>query len=129
MVEAGSLEEVEAALAASPETDLVLLDLNMPGMQGFSGLVLLRAQFPSTPVAVISANEEAAVVRRALEFGAAGYITKSASPDEIRAALRAMLAGEMWLPPGHRARAARRPTPTRRSRPSWRSSRRSRSGS
>jgi DNA-binding NarL/FixJ family response regulator len=99
VVEAGSLEEVEAALTAAPETDLVLLDLNMPGMHGFSGLVFLRAQFPSTPVAVISANEEAAVVRRALDFGAAGYITKSASPDQIRAAVRAMLAGEMWLPP------------------------------
>jgi DNA-binding NarL/FixJ family response regulator len=98
VVEAGSLEEVEAALTAAPETDLVLLDLNMPGMQGFSGLVLLRAQFPSTPVAVISANEEAAVVRRALDFGAAGYIAKSAAPEQIRAALLAMLAGEMWLP-------------------------------
>jgi DNA-binding NarL/FixJ family response regulator len=98
VVEAGSLDEVEAALTAAPETDLVLLDLNMPGMHGFSGLVFLRAQFPSTPVAVISANEEATVVRRALDFGAAGYITKSASPDQIRAAVRAMLAGEMWLP-------------------------------
>jgi DNA-binding NarL/FixJ family response regulator len=100
VVEAGSLEGVEAALAAAPDTDLVMLDLNMPGMHGFSGLVFLRAQFPSTPVAVISANEEAAVVRRAIEFGAAGYITKSAAPEEIRAALLAMLGGEMWLPPG-----------------------------
>jgi DNA-binding NarL/FixJ family response regulator len=100
VVEAGSLDGVEAALSAAPDTDLVLLDLNMPGMQGFSGLVFLRAQFPSTPVAVISANEEAAVVRRALDFGAAGYIAKSAAPEEIRAALRAMLAGELWLPPG-----------------------------
>ncbi len=100
VVEAGALEDVEAALAAGPETDLVLLDLNMPGMRGFSGLVLLRAQFPSTPVAVISANEEAAVVRRAIEFGAAGYITKAAAQGEIRAALQALLAGETWLPPG-----------------------------
>jgi DNA-binding NarL/FixJ family response regulator len=100
VVEAGSLEEVEAALAADPETDLVMLDLNMPGMQGFAGLVLLRAEFPSTPVSVISANEEASVVRRAIDLGAAGYITKSVSPGEIRAALRALLAGEMWLPPG-----------------------------
>jgi len=100
VVEAGSLERVEAALAAALETDLVMLDLNMPGMQGLAGLVLLRAQFPSTPVAVISANEEAAVVRRAIEFGAAGYITKSASPGEIRAALLALLAGEICLPQG-----------------------------
>ena len=100
VVEAGSLDGVEVAMAAGPETDLVMLDLNMPGMQGLSGLVFLRAQFPSTPVAVISANEEASVVRRAIEFGAAGYIAKSATPDQIHAALRAMLAGEMSLPPG-----------------------------
>ena len=100
VVEAGSLERVEAALTATSETDLVMLDLNMPGMQGLAGLVFLRAAFPSTPVAVISANEEASVVRRAIEFGAAGYITKSASPGEIREALLALLAGEIWLPPG-----------------------------
>jgi DNA-binding NarL/FixJ family response regulator len=100
VVEAGSLERVEAALAAAAETDLVMLDLNMPGMHGLAGLVFLRAQFPSTPVAVISANEEASVVRRALELGASGYIAKSAAPGEIRAALRALLAGELWLPPG-----------------------------
>jgi DNA-binding NarL/FixJ family response regulator len=100
VLEAGSLERVEAALAAAPETDLVMLDLNMPGMQGFAGLVFLRAQFPSTPVAVISANEEASVVRRAIEFGAAGYITKSASPGQIHAALLALLAGDTWLPQG-----------------------------
>jgi DNA-binding NarL/FixJ family response regulator len=100
VVEAGSLQAVEAALLAAPETDLVMLDLNMPGMQGFSGLVFLRAQFPSTPVAVVSANEEASVVRRAIEFGAAGYVSKSASPAEIRSALVALLAGEMSLPDG-----------------------------
>ncbi len=100
VVEAGSLQAVEAALLAAPETDLVMLDLNMPGMQGFSGLVFLRAQFPSTPVAVVSANEEASVVRRAIEFGAAGYVSKSASPAQIRSALRALMAGEMSLPDG-----------------------------
>jgi DNA-binding NarL/FixJ family response regulator len=100
VIEADSLERVEAALAATADTDLVMLDLNMPGMHGLSGLVFLRAQFPSTPVAVISANEEASVVRRAIEFGAAGYIPKSAPQAEIRAALQALLAGEMWLPRG-----------------------------
>jgi DNA-binding NarL/FixJ family response regulator len=100
IAEAGSLDGVRAELEAAPETDLVLLDLNMPGMHGFSGLLFLRAQFPAVPVAVISANEEPQVIRRALEFGAAGYIPKSAAPGEIRAALAAFLAGETWLPAG-----------------------------
>lgn len=100
IAEAGSLDGVRAELESAPETDLVLLDLNMPGMHGFSGLLFLRAQFPAVPVVVISANEEPRVVRHALELGAAGYIAKSAAPGEIRGALAALLAGETWLPPG-----------------------------
>jgi DNA-binding NarL/FixJ family response regulator len=99
IAEAGALDTVRAEIEAAPDTDLVLLDLNMPGMHGFSGLLFLRAQFPAVPVAVISANEEPRVVRRAVELGAAGYIPKSATPDEIRGALAALLAGEAWLPP------------------------------
>jgi DNA-binding NarL/FixJ family response regulator len=98
ITEADSFDSLRAALDAAAETDLVLLDLNMPGMQGFSGLLFLRAQFPAVPVAVISANEEPRVVRLALELGAIGYIAKSATPGEIRAALAALLAGRSWRP-------------------------------
>ncbi|WP_119460383.1 response regulator transcription factor [Rhodospirillaceae bacterium SYSU D60014] len=100
IAEAGSLDDVQMTLEATPETDLLLLDLNMPGMQGFSGLLFLRTQFPAVPIAIISANEEPQVMRRAFAFGAAGYVPKSAGPDKIRAALAAVLAGETWLPPG-----------------------------
>lgn len=98
IAEADSFDSLRASLDAAAETDLVLLDLNMPGMQGFSGLLFLRAQFPAVPVAVISANEEPRVVRLALELGAIGYIAKSATPAEIRAALAALLAGRSWRP-------------------------------
>ena len=98
IAEADSFDSLRAALDAAAETDLVLLDLNMPGMQGFSGLLFLRAQFPAVPVAIISANEEPRVVRLALELGAIGYIAKSATPAEIRAALAALLAGRSWRP-------------------------------
>jgi DNA-binding NarL/FixJ family response regulator len=97
-VEAESFEALCARLEADPEVDLVLLDLNMPGMHGFSGLLYLRAEFAAVPVVVISANEKPNVMRRALDLGAVGYIPKSTAAGEIRRALRALLAGETWLP-------------------------------
>jgi DNA-binding NarL/FixJ family response regulator len=99
IAEADSFDSLRQSLAAAAETDLVLLDLNMPGMQGFSGLLFLRAQFSAVPVAIISATDEPRVIRRALEFGALGYIVKSATPGEIRAALAALFAGNTWTPP------------------------------
>jgi len=78
----------------------VLLDLNMPGVRGFSGLLLLRAQYPDVPVMIISAVEDGAVVRRAFELGAAGYLHKSVGPAEIRRAIETVLAGEVFVPEG-----------------------------
>ncbi|HTZ81442.1 MAG TPA: response regulator transcription factor [Stellaceae bacterium] len=98
IAEADSFESLRRQLEAVPETDLVLLDLKMPGSQGFSGLLYLRAAFSAVPVAIISANEEPRVMRLALELGALGYIPKSATPGDIRAALSALLAGKTWLP-------------------------------
>ncbi|HEY1865398.1 MAG TPA: response regulator transcription factor, partial [Roseiarcus sp.] len=88
-----------AALDASPETDLVLLDLTMPGVRGFSGLLFLRSERPSTPVIVVSGNEERAVIRHCMEFGAAGFIPKTNSLDTMRAAIAQVLDGGRWTPP------------------------------
>lgn len=96
--EAGDLDGLSAALAADRDCDLVLLDLNMPGVRGFSGLLLLRAQYPDVPVMIISAVEDSAVIRRAFELGAAGYLRKSVGPPEIRRAIETVLAGEMFVP-------------------------------
>lgn len=98
LVEAASIAELEALLNQSSEWDLVLLDLNMPGAYGFSGLVLLRGQYPQLPVVMISAQEEAAVVARAREFGASGFIPKSSSLETIQQAVRAVLDGDVWWP-------------------------------
>jgi DNA-binding NarL/FixJ family response regulator len=98
--EAGDLIELNAALEADRDCDLVLLDLNMPGARGFSGLLLLRAQYPDLPVMIISAVEDATVVRRAFELGAAGYLSKSVGPAEIRRAIETVLAGEVFVPAG-----------------------------
>nr|MBF0682136.1 response regulator transcription factor [Pseudomonas sp.] len=98
LVEAASIAELEALLNQSSEWDLVLLDLNMPGAYGFSGLVLLRGQYPQLPVVMISAQEDASVVARAREFGASGFIPKSSSLETIQQAVRAVLDGDVWWP-------------------------------
>ncbi len=98
IVEAGAFDEVTRHLGAGGDADLVLLDLNMPGMQGFSGLAYLRASHPETPVLVVSGSTSAAVVRRCLEFGAAGFLPKTEGIESMRDAIRAVLAGGTWTP-------------------------------
>ncbi|TXH02539.1 MAG: response regulator transcription factor [Nevskiaceae bacterium] len=100
IVEAASLDTLQQAVASHADADLILLDLHMPGAQGFSSLVYLRAQYPAIPVAVVSAAEEPAVIRRALDFGAAAYIPKSTPIERIGVALRTVLDGGVWLPEG-----------------------------
>ena len=68
---ADTLPRVQAALDSQPETDALLLDLDMPGMDGLTGLGLLRAGYPTVPIIVVSAARDAAVPRRAYELGAA----------------------------------------------------------
>jgi DNA-binding NarL/FixJ family response regulator len=97
--EAGSLEAVTEILDRGDEVDLVLLDLNMPGVRGYSGLMYLRAQFPAVPVVVVSANEDPATIRRCMEFGAAGFVPKSLGTDSIREALSTVMDGDVWTPP------------------------------
>ena len=79
IVEASSLDTLQRAIAEHPDADLILLDLRMPGAKGFSSLLYLRAEHPTVPIIVVSALEAASVVQRALDFGASGFIPKSAS--------------------------------------------------
>jgi DNA-binding NarL/FixJ family response regulator len=99
LVEAESIADLEARLTEKSDWDLVLLDLNMPGAYGFSGLVLLRGQYPQVPVVMVSAQEEAAVVVKSREFGASGFIPKSSSLEIIQKAVRTVLDGDVWWPP------------------------------
>jgi DNA-binding NarL/FixJ family response regulator len=96
---AGSLAEAQAALEQQPETDALLLDLDMPGMDGLTGLALLRSKHPAVPIIVVSAAREATVVRSAYELGASAYIEKSASLKEIVGTVNAVLEGEIFAPP------------------------------
>ena len=94
IIEAGSLDELTTRLAADRAVDLILLDLTMPGVQGLSGLLFLRAQYPEIPVVVVSASEDATTIRNAIGFGASGYVPKSQPVDGIRMAVRKVLEGE-----------------------------------
>ncbi|MCY1708215.1 response regulator [Pannonibacter sp. SL95] len=99
IIEAGALEDVTGRLESVGDVDLVLLDLTMPGMRGFSGLMYLRAQYPAVPVVIVSANEEAGAIRRSIEFGASGFIPKSRGIDVIRDAIGIVMDGGVWTPP------------------------------
>ena len=97
--EAGSFDDVAALLERGGEVDLILLDLTMPGVRGFSGLMYLRAQYPSVPVVVVSANDDPAVIRRCMEFGASGFIPKTLGVEAMRVAIARVLEGGVWTPP------------------------------
>ena len=98
IVECGSLADVAKALEARSDVDLVLLDLAMPGVRGFSGLMVLRAQYPSVPVVVVSGREERSVIRLCIDFGASGFIPKSTDMEAMQGAIRTVLAGDVWVP-------------------------------
>jgi DNA-binding NarL/FixJ family response regulator len=99
IAEAGSFDEASALLDRGGEVDLVLLDLTMPGVRGFSGLMYLRAQYPSVPVVVVSANDDPAVIRRCMDFGASGFIPKTLDVESMRTAISRVLEGGVWTPP------------------------------
>ena len=96
--EASDLASLGHELNRGEPVDLILLDLAMPGVSGFSGLLYLRSQHPEIPVIVVSATEDRGIMRRCIEVGAAGYIPKSTEVDQMRDAIRMVLAGEIWTP-------------------------------
>jgi DNA-binding NarL/FixJ family response regulator len=98
IIEASSLDTLQRAIVEHPDADLILLDLRMPGARGFSSLLYLRAEHPAVPVIVVSAAEDASVVQRALDFGASGFIPKSARIEAIGEVLRTVLGGGVAAP-------------------------------
>lgn len=97
-LEANSFESLQQLVEENPDVDLVLLDLHMPGVSGFAGLVYLCKRYPSVPVVIISANEDPLVIHRALDHGAAGFIPKSSDLQTITNAIGDILMGEVWVP-------------------------------
>jgi two-component system, NarL family, nitrate/nitrite response regulator NarL len=95
---AGSAEEGLTVLEGNPETDLVLIDLRLPGMDGFGALSAYATRFPTVSRVLISGEEGADIARRAFDAGASGFIPKSMAVDEVAAAIRQVLDGGVFVP-------------------------------
>ena len=95
--EAGNCPQALERMAAR-RYDMVLLDLNMPGVSHLDALAALREAAPDTPVVVLSGEADPRVVRAAIERGAMGFIPKAATPEVLIEALRLVLANGVYLP-------------------------------
>jgi DNA-binding NarL/FixJ family response regulator len=91
ILEASCLQSLLRLFDGAVRADLVLLDLDMPGVNGLSGLETLRSRYPDTPVAILSATEAPDIVQAARELGAIAFFPKSASPKVFSAALAALV--------------------------------------
>ena len=100
ILEAGDFDSAKTIVAGNDDIDLVLLDLTMPGAAGLSGLVSLRGINAAVPLVVVSAHDDPETIRRSLELGASGFISKSASMEEIRGAVETVLNGGVTAPEG-----------------------------
>jgi DNA-binding NarL/FixJ family response regulator len=100
VLDADSVSSLQQLIEQHHDADLLLLDLHMPGASGFSALVHVRATQPSLPVVVVSGNEEPGVMQRAIGHGASGYIPKATTTEQMGAAIKSVLEGDVWLPAG-----------------------------
>ena len=98
IIEASSLKELERLVDDNEKPDLIILDLMIPGVRGFSALVYLRGIYPDTPIIIISGLEQESVIRAAAEYGARGYIKKTSKLPSIIEAINAVLKGEKIFP-------------------------------
>ena len=98
--EASTLDEARQVIGGNADLDLdmILLDLQMPGSIGFSGLVALRNAAPEVPIIVVSAATSTETMRDSITYGAAGFIPKSFSRDQIGVGMRCVMNGEVYLP-------------------------------
>ena len=111
--ETGSFDDLTKSLELDAEVDLVLLDLSMPGISGFSGLIYLRAQYPAIPVVIVSASDDVGTIRQSLDFGASGFIPKRFGVETLRDAILKVMDGDVWIPPDVDMAAAADPEMTR----------------
>jgi DNA-binding NarL/FixJ family response regulator len=96
--QAESLPELQQVVEQHKDADLILLDLQMPGAHGYSGLVFLRSHYPAIPVIVVSACEDPAIMCQAIDHEASGYISKSSPLEHIAKAIEMVLQGDIYLP-------------------------------
>lgn len=99
LLQAADLPQTLERLAQHPQLDLILLDLKMPGMDGFEGLRQVRQMAPKTPVAILSAYSDRELISEALRAGAKGYIPKASSESVLRHAVSLLTEGGSYIPP------------------------------
>ncbi len=97
-LEAQTIAELEQQLNNNNTSDLLLLDLNIPGAHGFNTLIHVRNHFPQIPVVIVSAHEDHDTISQAMGYGAAGFVPKSTPVDDIYTAIIQVLSGNIWLP-------------------------------
>ncbi|PCI33972.1 MAG: DNA-binding response regulator [Alphaproteobacteria bacterium] len=90
--------ETMEALDQLPPFDLILLDLNLPGAEGFSCLIAIRSKVPSVPVMMVSSTDNEATVRESFSHGAMGYLPKSSSQEVMKNAIRLVMSGSNYIP-------------------------------
>lgn len=100
VLESADFESALNLLDNDGEFDLVLLDLALPGIDGFAGLDILRRRYPAMPVAVVSAFDDTPTITRVLNLGASGFIPKAFSGEALLTAIREVLAGNIFRPTG-----------------------------
>jgi DNA-binding NarL/FixJ family response regulator len=100
IIQSDSLESTLRALEQNTDFDLVLLDLNMPGCDGFYGLIRVSKDFPQVPIAVISASDSVEVISKVMNIGAKGFIPKATATPNLADALKYIMGGNNWLPEG-----------------------------
>jgi DNA-binding NarL/FixJ family response regulator len=96
--ESADFETTLQVLSNQEELDILLLDLHMPGSGDLYGLIRIREEYPSLPIAVVSGNEDLTIVSKVMGYGAMGFIPKSSSSEDIANAINHILDGDNWLP-------------------------------
>ncbi len=97
-LEADNFSELLIAIEATPSLEIVFLDLHMPGNDGFTGLTQLQNHYPDLVVIMVSSDDNEETMQKAINFGAAAFIPKSADLTTIARAIDTVLAGDVWLP-------------------------------
>lgn len=98
VMETADLESALELTQQHDDLDLILLDLNMPGMHGLNGLINLRNEAPTIPVVIVSAEQDKQIVLQAITYGAVGFITKSSPRAQMTEAIKQILSGNVYLP-------------------------------
>jgi DNA-binding NarL/FixJ family response regulator len=100
VVVAASIAALVEAIEACPDAELLVLDLNLPGAQGFNALAFVRGVRPRLPVVIVSADDDPPTVAAALRFGAQGFLPKSIEPGTVAEAVATVLGGGIFTPVG-----------------------------